>query len=245
VVMVNEAMVRRYWPEARGGSAEPLGRRLQLDDKWLEIVGVTSDVKYDGLEKEASAEIYVPFQALPAAVQSLVVRTGGDAMALVRAVRAAVWSVDRDQPLEHIQSLEQVIYQSVSAPRFRMVLLAIFAGLGLVLAAIGIYGVIAYAVAQRTNEIGIRRALGAREGQVLRMVMLEGITLAAAGVALGIAGAVAVTRGLRSFLFGVTPTDVWTLVNVSVLLMAVTAAASLIPARRATKVDPMDALRWE
>lgn len=244
VAMVNEAMVRRYWPDARRDPAAPLGR-LQLDDKWFEIVGVTSDVKYDGLDKEPSAEMYVPFQVLPATAMALVVRTTGDPMALVPAVRAAVWSVDRDQPLERMQSLEQAIARSVSTPRFRMVLFGVFAGLGLVLAAVGIYGTIAYAVSQRTHEIGVRMAMGAEAGRVLRMVIWEGLALAAAGVTLGIAGAVAVTHVLRSFLFGVTPTDFWTLALVSVLLVTVAVAASFVPARRATEVDPTIALRWE
>ena len=166
-------------------------------------------------------------------------------MRFAAGLRNAVWAVDRDQPIYDVQPLEKIVHASVATPRFRMLLLGIFAALALALAAVGIYGVMAYAVAQRTHEIGIRMALGAEREDVLRMVVWEGLALAGAGVALGLAGAVAATRVLNSFLFGVAATDVRTLAGVSLLLAAVAGAASYIPARRATRVDPNVALRWE
>ncbi|MBZ5578865.1 MAG: FtsX-like permease family protein, partial [Acidobacteriia bacterium] len=243
--VVNEAMVRRYWPEARHGSLEPIGRRINVARRWRVIVGVVSDIKYDDPARATAAEVYVPFHSDAGPWMTLLARVNGDPMRFGSAFRNAVWAVDRDEPVYDVQPLDRIVYASVAAPRFRMTLLGIFAALALALAAVGIYGVMAYAVAQRTHEIGIRMALGAARGNVLRMVVREGLALAAAGVALGLAGAFAATRVLNSFLFGVTATDVRTLAAVSILLAAVAAAASYVPARRATRVDPNVALRWE
>ncbi len=243
--MVNEAMVRRYWPEARDGSTEPVGRRIKVGKQWREIVGVVSDIKHDGLGDDTSPEVYVSFRAMPSHWMTLVVRSAGTPAQLISSVRGAVWAVDHDQPLQDVQTLEHVVYASVATPRFRMLLLCIFAALALVLASVGIYGVMAYAVSQRTREIGIRMALGAARGDVLRMVVREGLLLAAIGVGLGVAAAVAATRVLSSFLFGVQPIDPGTFVGVAVVMGLVAAVASYVPARRATKVDPIVVLRWE
>lgn len=244
-ILVNEAMVRRYWPDAGAGSLEPLGRRINIEDKWREIVGVVSDIKHDGLDADTSPEVYAPFHAVPSQWMTLVVRTAGDPSKLIPAVRAAVWAVDQDQPLQDIQTLEQVVYDSVATPRFRMLLLGIFAVLALVLATVGIYGVIAYAVTERTREIGIRMALGAARADVLRMVVREGMMLGAIGVAIGLAAAFATTRILTSFLFGIQPADPLTLAAVSLFMILIAATASYVPACRATKVDPLVVLRWE
>jgi putative ABC transport system permease protein len=244
-ILVNEAMVRRYWPDAAAGSTEPLGRRINIEDKWREIVGVVSDIKHDSLDADTSPEVYAPFRAVPSQWMTLVVRSAGDPSKLISAVQAAVWAVDRDQPLQDIQTLEQVVYDSVATPRFRTLLLGIFAVLALALATVGIYGVIAYAVTERTREIGIRMALGAARTDVLRMVVREGMMLGAIGVVIGLAAAFATTRILTSFLFGIQPADPLTLAAVSLLTILIAATASYVPARRATKVDPLVVLRWE
>jgi putative ABC transport system permease protein len=244
-MLVNEAFVRRYWPNAPANSTEPLGRHVYFHDKPHEIVGVLADDKQGGQARETTGELYTMFQTVPAGSMALVARTAGEPMAMVPAIRDAVRGIDRDQPLQDIQTMDDVMYKSVATPRFRMLLLSVFAGLALVLAAVGIYGVISYGVAQRTHEIGIRMAVGAERGDVLRMVIGQALALAAAGVALGLAGAAAATRVLASVLFGTRPMDALTLAAVSLGLLAVATAAGYIPARRATRVDPMTALRWE
>jgi putative ABC transport system permease protein len=244
-VVVNEAFVRRYWPDAAANSSEPVGRHIYFHEKPHEIIGVLADDKQGGQARETGGELYTMFQTVPAGSMALVARTAGDPMTMAPAIREAVRSIDREQPLQDIQTMEDVMYKSVATPRFRMLLLSVFAGLALVLAAVGIYGVISYGVAQRTHEIGIRMAVGAERGDVLRMVIGQALALAAAGVALGLAAAAAATRVLASVLFGTRPMDAMTLAAVSLGLLAVAAAAGYIPARRATRVDPMTALRWE
>jgi putative ABC transport system permease protein len=176
---------------------------------------------------------------------TLVVRTAGDPLALSRAVQNTVWSIDRNLPLASVKTLEQVIAASVWQPRFNLLLVGLFAGLALVLAAVGIYGVMAYSVTERTHEIGIRMALGAKQADVLRLVVGEGMALATIGGAIGLAGAFALTRLLGSLLYEVNATDPAIFAAVPCLFAAVAFLASYIPARRATKIDPMVALRWE
>ncbi len=247
-VIINEAMARRFFQDQ-----DPIGQRLQFDSPdSVPIVGVVGNVKQATLARPAVLEIYVPYAQSPWLAfnsllgMSLVVRASDDPGALTAAVRHEIRAVDLEQPVYRVKTMEQVIADSVSPRRFEMLLLGAFAGLAMVLATIGIYGVMFYSVRQRTQEIGIRMALGARQWDVLRMVVGEGAVLALTGVGIGVAAAFGLTRLLSSFLFGVGATDPATFAAaLSVLLIAVALAASFIPARRATKVDPMLALRHE
>ena len=240
-VIVNEAFARSYFPDE-----DPLGKRLIIDlgdSVTCEIIGVTRDVKQFSLQSSPTPTMYLP--SIEVGRPTLVVRTSGDPLALTSAVRAAVQTVDKDQPVANVASMEQILSSSVGEPRFRTLLLSVFAGLALVLAGVGIYGVMSYTVARRTHEIGIRMALGARPGDTISLVVAHGLTLALIGVGVGLAGALGLTRLLSSLLFGVSATDPLTFVAISVLLTGVAAVACYIPARRAARVDPMIALRHE
>ncbi len=244
VMVINENMARRFWPDE-----DPIGRRVTMRD-WGppltgEIVGVAGDVKADGLDSETRPMIYWPYTQFPVIFNSIVVRTEGDPLSLVGPIKSQIWFVDPVQPVSSVESMEQVLATSVAPRRFNMLLTGIFAAVALALAAVGIYGVISYTVSQRTNEIGIRVAMGAQSSDVLKLVVGQGVTLALIGVGLGLAAAAGLTRLMSSLLFGVSPTDGATFVSISVLLMAVALAACVVPARRATKVDPMVALRYE
>jgi predicted permease len=241
VVIVNRAMARHFWP---GGSA--VGRRLRwLGDRWMTVIGVAEDVHALGAGSDINRfQIHVPRRpALPQA--SLIVRGSGDPMALAPALKAAAASLDRDVPLRDLTRVEDALAKSIAGPRFNMALLTAFAGLALLLAAVGLYGVISYAVTQRTREIGIRLALGASHRSVLRYVVASGMLPALLGVAIGLVTSLGATRALRSLLFNLSPHDPLTLATVVALLAAVALAACWIPARRATRVDPMTALRAE
>ena len=245
VVLISQAMARRFWP-----GADPVGRRLKFgrpesDSPWRTVVGVVGSVKHDALDTEAKTELYFPHAQVPYRTMSVVVRTAGDPLALVGAARRAVHALDQHLPLTDVATAEQILERSVGAPRFTMMLLATFAALALMLAAVGVYGVIAYSVSRRTQEIGVRIALGAQRRDVLGLVVREGMVLAAIGVALGIAGAWALSRVLASLLFGVTATDPATYAGMSALLIGVAVLASVLPARRAARVDPIVALRYE
>ncbi len=244
-VIVNEAAVRRFWPGLPRDSQEPLGRRIKFGGGWREIIGVVSDVKFQGLDSETSAEAYVPHTENPAPALALAVRTGSEPRRLLPAVRSVIRSVDRDQPIEDVNTMEDLISKSVARPRFHTLVVSTFAGLALVLAAVGVYGVISYSVTQRTHEIGVRIALGATRRGVLLSVVGETLLVASAGVVLGLLGAFGATRVLSKFLFGVRPADPFTFAAVSLVLIAVSAAAGFVPARRASAVDPMAALRYE
>ncbi len=249
VVVINRAMAQQFFP-----GQSPIGQHLQLGAiptdvvPWMEVVGVVGDVK-QSLTTEPQSEMYVPFRQvdalLPQYFLSLVVRTDGNPMALSSALRDAVHQVDPGQPIVKMRTMEENISTSVVQPKFRATLLGIFSGLALVLAAIGIYGVISYSVTQRTREIGIRMTLGADKPAVLRMILGQGMVLAVLGVGLGLAGAFALTRFLESFLFQVKAFDPLTFVGVAAVLIAVSLAACWMPARRATRVDPIVALRYE
>jgi putative ABC transport system permease protein len=245
-VVLSESMARRFWP-----GEDPIGKRLkwgarQTETPWLAVVGVVGDVKQAALEVETQPHTYEPYwQAEHRRTWQIAVRAAMAPSALTSAVRAQVRALDPEQPVTRVRTMEQVISTSMAPRRLNMFLLVVFASAATLLAAIGIYGVMAYSVTQRTHEIGVRMALGARRGDVLRMVIRQGMTLVLIGVGIGLGGALALTRVLASFLYGVKPTDPLTFAAVSVLLAAVALLADYIPARRATRVDPMIALRYE
>jgi len=241
-VVVNHTMARTYWPRESA-----LGHRIRssTDSPWRTIVGVVGDVKNAALDRPAGTELYFSFAQAPRNLSWVVVRAQGDPMKLTSAVRDAIRSLDRGLPISNIGSMEEVMSTARSRPRFLTLLLTMFSSLSLVLAALGIYGVISYAVAQRTNEIGIRMALGARGGDVIRLIGASGVRLAVAGTLLGAAGAFALTRFLSGLLFGVSSLDPFTFLAMAAILIAVTLLACYVPARRASKVDPLIALRYE
>jgi len=210
-----------------------------------EIVGVVADIRQANLSDEPAPGIYLPYTQEPMPWQTLLVRTKNDPMSLVPLIRGEVAGLDSQQPIARIATLDQLMEASTAQPRFRAALLGAFAGVALLLAAIGIYGMMAYAVSRRTREIGIRMALGARPGNMLKLIFGQSMTLTLLGVLLGLAGAFAVTRLMNSLLFGVTSTDPFILTAVTVLLCGVALLASYIPARRAARVDPIVALRCE
>jgi putative ABC transport system permease protein len=246
VVMVNEAFVRRFFP-----GEDPLGRRVtfgnpsQADTTWQTIVGVVADTKRGGFEREPWAETYFPMRQAPDRRAFVLLRTDGDPVTLIAAARAAVWSIDRHQAIASVRTVPEILAQRDMNRRFTTLLLGVFASVALVLAIIGTYGVIAHATAQRTQEIGIRIALGADRGTILRMVLAGGLRIAAAGLAIGVFGALALTHVLSGLLFGVGARDPLTFVVVPSALLVVALAACLIPARRAMRVEPVVALRGD
>jgi len=246
VGIANDAMVRQYFQ-----NEDPLGKRVRWardpEIHWMTIIGVVGDVKHFGLDLPEQPGFYSPYtQADPwKRWMTLVVRTQSDPATMTRAVEEQIWKVDPQLPVTNVETMKEVAADSFAARRFNMFLLSIFAALALVLAAVGIYGVMSYAVTQRTQEIGIRMALGARAIDVLKLIIRNGLTLIMIGVGIGLAGAVALTRLLSTLLFGVTPTDTLTFVVVSATLIVVALLACYLPARRATKVDPLVALRYE
>jgi putative ABC transport system permease protein len=197
------------------------------------------------LQAESEPTFYLPAAQVPLQDMSILVRTQSDPRTLVGAVRQTVWSIDPDQPITNVNTLETIVANSVAQPRLNMMLMGLFGALALILAAVGIYGLLSYAVTQRTQEMGIRMALGAGSIDVLRLVLKQGMLLALVGEGIGLAGAFALTRLIRGLLFGVTPTDIPTFVAVAVVLNIVALLACFVPARRATKVDPLVALRYE
>jgi putative ABC transport system permease protein len=248
--IVNEAFVRHYFP-----NEEPLGRRLKPGPPgriWknqrltsFEIVGVVRDVKFGGLAAGTEPAYYLPAAQAPLADMTVLVRTTNDPKSITTAVRQAVWSIDPNQPIANVNTLEQIVSDSIAQPRLNMVLMMLFGSLALLLSAVGIYGLLSYAVTQRTQELGIRMALGANVGDVLKLVLKQGMLLAVIGEAIGLAGAFALTRLLRGLLFGVTPTDTSIFAAVVAVLTLTALLACYLPARRATKVDPLVALRYE
>ena len=245
VAIIDEAAAQLYWP-----NEDPIGKQLSVDEDprhlvWRQVVGIVRTVRHDGLQSKPRPGVYIPLLQSPTPFMIVAVRTRVDPGTLSAAIRREVMGVDKDQPIFHIQTMEQVVSDSVANRRFQMTLLAIFAALALCLAAIGIYGVISYSVSQRTHEIGIRVALGAEQHDVLKLVVGQGMLLTLTGIAIGLLGAFAVTRALSSLLYGIRPIDPVTFAAVSLLLAIVALLASYIPARRATKVDPMVALRYE
>jgi putative ABC transport system permease protein len=212
----------------------------------MTVVGVVKDVRQYELIIEPKPQMYLPYQQAEFfEPRALVVRTNFDLLSLAATARQTVWEIDKDQPVSDISSMEEIVSDSVARQRFSMLLLGVFAGLALVLAAVGIYGVMSYSVAQQTREIGIRMALGAQRSDVLKMTVGQGLRLVLTGVAIGLAAAFVLTRVMATLLFGVSPTDPLTFIGISIVLIGVAVLASYIPALRATRIDPMFALRYQ
>jgi predicted permease len=245
VAIINETSARRFWP-----NEDPVGKRFKRgrpDSKnpWVTIIGIVGAVSHTALEAASQPEVYLPFEQNPEPNITLVARTKSDPKAFTGAVRREVSALDKDSPVSNIKFMTEILRGSVAQPRVYALLLGIFASLALVLAAIGIYGVMSYAVIQRTHEIGIRMALGAQRNDVLKLIIKQGMTLAIAGIILGLIASFALTRIMASQLFGVSTTDHVTFAAISMLLVIVTVVACYIPAVRATKVNPMVAVRYE
>jgi putative ABC transport system permease protein len=253
VIIINETMARRYWPDE-----DPVGKRIkpsfpvgkapwrpESSNNSLTIVGIAADIKEDGLENSSLPQIYLPYLQNPSLLMNFVVRTGTDSMKFADQIQREIWAVDKDQPVYNIKLYEEIISDSFAESRIFTLLLSIFAVISLVLAAIGIYGVISYCVSERTHEIGIRIAIGAQTGDILKMIVREGFIITSIGTGIGIFSAFLLTRVLSSLLFGVSSTDLEIFTLIPVLLYIVALFACYIPARRATKVDPMVALRNE
>jgi predicted permease len=246
VAIVNETFARRAF-----GAEEALGRRIDFrvrggdEPQWREIVGVVGDIRHHGLVREPSAEVYVPFAQEPLFIIGLAVRTAGDPTAMAGAVRRAIWQVDKDQPVSYVLGLSQMAAETTALHRTSTLTLLAFTAIALGLAALGLYGVLSYTVAQRTHEIGIRVAMGASRRDILALVMSQGLRLSAVGLLAGLLASLALTRLLSSLLFGVSPYDLPTLAIVVVVLVATALLASFVPAFRATRVSPLDALRYE
>ena len=246
VVVISETMARRYWPgEDAVGKRIAVGRIRKPED-WVQVVGVAKDVRQFELNAEPKPQMYLTYRQMGFFdSRDLVVKTDVDPASMAATVRKAVWEIDKDQPVSNIQTMDQILAESIARQRFSMLVLAIFAAVALVLAGVGIYGVMSYSVAQRTHEIGIRMALGAQTGAVLKLAVGYGMKLVIAGIAIGLIAAFALTRVMSTLLFGVTATDPTTFALISLLLIAVAVLASYVPARRATRVNPIIALRYE
>ncbi len=242
VAIVNDTMAKRYWP-----GVSPIGKRVRFTDQevWREVVGVIDDVKHWGLDAPVNPELYVPASQYPVFAMTWVLFTNGDPLALVPIAQRHVHEIDANLPLFQVRTMAEVASRSVERRRWTMTLLAVFALLAVVLAAAGIYGVMAHLVALRTPEIGVRLTLGAKPASVMRQILGEGVAQAGIGQAIGLGGSLVVMRGLRTILFGIEPTDPLTLAGVGVLLMAVALVAVAVPAWRAMRVDPVTALRTQ
>jgi putative ABC transport system permease protein len=242
VAVVNETLVRRFWPHEN-----PIGKHLLMGRmvKPTEVVGVAADVNNLSLAAAPEAEVYVPFSQRPWASMNLILRTAGDPRHWAAAARAAVAAVDRDQPVTAVNTMEEVLATSTAPQRFSVFLLGVFSATALALAAVGLYGAIAYSVAERTREMGIRIALGAAKRDILRMIVGQGLALALAGLAIGTVASLALTRLMSGLLFQTDAADPASFAASALLFAAIAALASYLPARRATRVDPTEALRYE
>jgi putative ABC transport system permease protein len=248
VVVVNEAMVREHF-----ASRSPLGQRMRFAregaNDWMTVVGVVSDVRHLGIDRAVEPTLYVPYAQNTNPWHrwgSIVLRpASGAALSLARAAREAVWAADSQLPVTGLRTIEEVVAGSLEARRFEMLVLSLFAAAALLLSAVGVYGVVAFRVVQRTPEIGLRMALGAPRGRVLGLILREGVALFLAGLAVGLVGVLAAARVLSSFLYGVAPTDPLTLVATACLMGVVTVLAAAVPALRASRMDPMISLRRE
>jgi putative ABC transport system permease protein len=244
VVVIGEKTAQHFWP-----GQNPIGRRLKpgsstSNTPWREVIGIVKDVRQNDFIAAPKMQMYFTYRQLKdLAPNALVVRTSIEPLSLAASVRDAIWSVDKDQTVADIDTMEHIVAEAVARQRFSMLFLGLFAALALLLASVGIYGVMSYSVAQRTHEIGIRIALGARRGDVLQMTIKQGLKLVGAGMILGLAAAFLLTRVLESLLFGISATDPVTFLGISLVLLAGAILASYLPALRATKVDPIIALR--
>src|SRR5256714_535201 len=243
VAIINETMAHQFFP-----NEDPIGKRINITngpDTWREIVGIVADINQYGLDKATSAQSYEPFAQVPFSSLNVVIRTKGSPAALLGALRPAVYAVDKDQPVGIIRPLEEIMADSIARQRFAMTLLTVFSGVALVIAAVGIYGVMAYNVVQRTGEFGIRMALGAQQRDVLRLVLTQGGKLIGLGLVIGLLATLVASYAMRSILFNTSAYDPLTLMSITLLLAAVALVACFFPANRATKVNPIEALRTE
>ncbi len=242
VVLISQTTARRYWP-----NDDPIGKRLALGEqsRWRTIVGVTSDTKFFGLQHDPEPEFYFPLSQEPELEMNLVLRSSADPLLLARALRNEMGALDPDLPVGGLRTIDQIVAESVSPQRFNSVLMGATASIAFLLATVGLYGVMSYVVTQRTQEIGVRMSLGATPRDVRAMILGQGLRLTFAGVAIGVTGSLALSRVLSRFLYGVRPSNLVTLIGVSLVLTLVALAACYLPARRATQVDPLVALRFE
>jgi putative ABC transport system permease protein len=242
VIVVNQTLARRFWPQE-----DPVGKLVELQSPKVAatVVGVVRDVKHNSLDEPDAPQIYLSFAQNPHIFASLAVRTKGDALGFSNAVRNAIWAIDKDQPVWKVRTMEFLLEREVSSSRFIVRLLGALAMLALILAAVGIYGVLSYTVSQQTRDIGVRLALGAQPSDILRLVLKRGLVLALSGIAIGLALSFGLTRLISGLLYGVTATDPLTFVAIAMLLSLVALVACYVPARRATKVDPLVALRCD
>jgi len=240
VILIDETLARQYWP-----NENPIGQRMRLWGEFREVVGIVGQVHHYGLEKQPEPTIYAPYDQMPDKAMALAVLTTMETETVVRAVKEAVWSVDRGQPVFQIRGMGEYLSLAGTAPRISTILLAVFAGISMLLAALGIHGVVSYAVAQRMREFGLRMALGSTPGQLKALVVRSGVKTALIGLVTGMAGAAALASGLRALFYGVEPLDPAVMAGVAALLLAVALIANYVPARRATRIDPMEALHSE
>jgi putative ABC transport system permease protein len=245
VIMINETMDRRFWP-----NEDAVGKRMKFaspesEDPWIEIIGVVGDVRRTGFDAEVRPETFLPHSQAPARGMIMVLRTDSDPAKFASSVRSAVRELDPDQPVFEVETMDATLGEMMAQRRLNMILFGVFAAAALLLASVGIYGIISHHVTERTHELGVRMALGASRREVLKLVLKQGMTLSGFGIGLGLGGAFGLTRVMSSLLYGVSATDPITFAAIALLLGIVALAACLIPARRATKVDPMIALRYE
>jgi predicted permease len=240
VIIVNQSMAQKFWPKD-----DPVGKRIREDSGWLTVVGVVGNVRHWGLDNENQPQFFRPYTQAAWPVMHVVVRTAAAPMSYAPAIKKALSELEPDRPVSGIETIENIVRDSLGSRRFPTLLLSAFALLALALAAVGILGVVSYSVAQRTHEIGIRMALGARAADVLKLVLRGTMTWVAVGIGGGIAGSLGLTRLLGTLLYGVKPSNPMVLGAVALLLTGLGLLASYIPARRAAKVDPMVALRYE